>query len=66
MFRDIPAHGYQLISGKRNPPDDGTLYQIQLRSGFCDEQHRYTAKHIDWIHTGSGGDVVAVKIFYAG
>jgi hypothetical protein len=72
MFRDIPSHGYQLISGQRRPPNDGKLYGIQLRNGFCDEQHRYTAAQIVWLHdfstnpTGSGGDVVAIKIFDAG
>jgi len=66
MFRDIPAPGYSIISGKKRPPDDGKLYGIQLRNGFCDEQHRYTAAQIDWIHTGSAGDVCAVKIFNAG
>lgn len=62
MFRDIPADGFQLISGKRNPPDDGTLYEIQLRNGFVDRQHRYTAKQLVWIHDGSAGDVVAVRV----
>lgn len=67
MFADIPADGFTLISGKRNPPDDGTEYHVQLRSGFCDLQNRYTARQLVWIHDfstnpqGSGGDVVAVK-----
>jgi hypothetical protein len=61
MFRDIPADGFQLISGKRNPPDDGTLYQIQLRNGWCDLTNRYTASQLVWLHDGSSGDVVAVR-----
>lgn len=61
MIQDIPAQGFKLISGKRNPPDDDTLYEIQLRNGFVDRQQRYTAKQLVWIHTGSGGDIVAVR-----
>ena len=60
-FHPIPAPGFTLISGKRNPPDDGNLYTIQLRNGFCDEQHQYTANQIIWIHDGGSGDVVAIK-----
>ena len=61
MFSEIPAKGFVKISGTRNPPDDGSLYMIQLRTGFCDLQHRYTAKQLIWIHDGSSGDVVAVR-----
>jgi len=61
MFEPIPAPGYRTISGKANPPDDGTLYHVQLRSGFADQSNAYTARQIVWIHTGSGGDVVAIR-----
>lgn len=57
----IPAPGFTLISGKRNPPDDGTRYEIQLRTGHVDRTHRYTAKQLVWIHGGHVGDVVAVR-----
>lgn len=60
-FHPIPAPGFTKISGQRNPPDDGTEYHIQLRNGFCDMQHSYTAKQLNWIHDGSSGDVVAVR-----
>jgi len=61
MFEPIPAPGFQLISGKRNPPDDDSEYHIQLRTGFADRTNRYTAKQIVWIHTNSAGDVMAVQ-----
>lgn len=61
MFAPIPAPGFKLISGKRAPPDDGTEYTIQLRTGFVDRAHRYTARQLVWIHDGSGGDVVAIR-----
>lgn len=34
---------------------------IQLRTGFCDLQHRYTAKQLIWIHDGGPGDIMAIK-----
>ena len=61
MFNPIPAPGFTKISGQRNPPDDDAQYQIQLRNGFCDLQHRYTAKQLTWIHDGSSGDIVAIR-----
>ena len=60
-MEEIPAPGFKLVSGKRRPPNDGKLYHIQLRNGFADMDHRYAAHQINWIHTQSGGDVVAVK-----
>lgn len=60
-FQPIPATGFTKISGKRNPPDDGTEYRIQLRNGWVDENNHYTARQLVWIHDGSSGDVVAVK-----
>lgn len=60
-FYPIPAHGFTKISGKRNPPDDGAEYMIQLRNGWVDKTNRYTAKQLVWIHDGSSGDVVAVR-----
>lgn len=62
MFAPIPAPGLKLISGKRAPPDDGTEYTIQLRCGWVDQNNRYTARQLVWIHDGSGGDVVAIKV----
>lgn len=60
-FHPIPAPGFTKISGQRNPLDDGTEYHIQLRNGFCDTQHRYTARQLVWIHDGSSGDIMAVR-----
>lgn len=60
-MEEIPAPGFRLVSGKRNPKDDGKQYHIQLRNGFADMNHAYTAHQIVWIHAKSGGDVVAVR-----
>lgn len=62
MFEPIPAPGFKLISGKRSPPNDGTEYHIQLRTGFADMANTYTCRQLVWIHDGSGGDVVAIKV----
>jgi len=61
MFAPIPAPDFTLISGKRNPPNDGTEYHIQLRNGWCDLTNRYTASQLVWLHDGGSGDVVAVR-----
>lgn len=61
MFREIPAPGFKLVSGKRSPPKDDKLYTIQLRNGWCDIKHQYTASQLRWIHDGSSGDIVAIK-----
>jgi len=60
-FREIPAPGYTKIDGTRPPRDPTAQWHIQLRNGFCDEQHSYVANQIIWKHDGSSGDVVAVK-----
>jgi len=59
----IPAKGFKLVSGKRNPPDDGTKYEIQFRSGFVDRKNAYTAPQIRWLHRDPpcSFDVVAVR-----
>jgi hypothetical protein len=66
MFRDIPAPGYQIISGKKRPPDDwGDMVWCQLRNGWVANEPWPISTAI-WQHTGSGADIVAVKIFDAG
>jgi len=56
----IPAPGFQTISGKRNPPDDGTKYHVQYRNGYvC--KWTYGASQLRWKHDGSDWDVVAIK-----
>lgn len=57
----IPAPGFQLVSGKRAPPDKTAKFHIQLRTGHVDDKHTYTADQLVWIHDGSCGDVVAVR-----
>jgi hypothetical protein len=57
----IPAPGFKLISGKKAPPDDGTEYEIQFRSGWIDRARTYTARQLVWKHDGSAWDVVAVR-----
>lgn len=62
MIRPIPAEGYQLISGKRRPPASwGTALWCQLRNGWCDLFAPWPVETTDFIHTGSTGDVVAVR-----
>lgn len=50
MKRDIPAPGFRLTTGKRNPPaGDGAKYWVQLGCGWVDELAPWPA---------SGGGVV--------
>ena len=62
MIHPIPAPGYTLISGKRRPPASwGERLFIQLRTmGWCPPDP-YPVTTCVWIHTGSGGDIVAVR-----
>lgn len=60
-FREVPAPGFRLVSGKRSPPDDGKEYTVQFRNGYVDDKHKYTAKQLVWIHDGGPFDIVAVK-----
>ena len=32
-----------------------------FRNGFIDQRNSYRADQLNWLHTGSGWDVVAVK-----
>jgi len=69
-YKPIPAPGFKLISGKRNPPKgDGTRrYWVQFRNGFCDEGCTYPA-HTErgqpvrwkWGKKSDDWDIVAVK-----
>ena len=34
---------------------------MQLRNGYVDDKHEYTARQLRWVHDGSLGDIVAVK-----
>lgn len=61
MFADIPAPGFTKISGTQRPPASwGDELYCQLRNGWCSDTP-WPVRTTDWIHTGSGGDVVAVK-----
>jgi len=61
MIRPIPAPGYRLISGKRKPPASwGERLFTQLRMGWCDPLPWPVSTTV-FIHTGSAGDVVAVR-----
>ena len=49
MIQPIPAPGYALISGNRNPPDgEGVKYWVQLRSGWVDELSPWPVKGMAW------------------
>jgi hypothetical protein len=62
MMREIPAPGFTIISGKRNPPASwGERLWCQLRTGWVDEFAPWPVKTTRWVHDGSAGDVVAVK-----
>ena len=62
MRQPIPAPGYTLISGKRKPPASwGEKLWCQLRNGWCDPFGPWPIETTQWIHTGSAGDVVAVR-----
>lgn len=61
-MRPIPAPGFTLISGKRKPPASwGEHLWCQLRTGWVDEFAPWPVETTVWIHSGSGGDVVAVR-----
>jgi hypothetical protein len=63
MIREVPAPGYKLISGSRNPPANAKGYWVQLRNGWCDMLGPWPAKGPRWIwgETPHDFDVVAVK-----
>ena len=61
MKRDIPAPGYQLVSGKRAPPADWQKVWVQLRNGWCDMHGPWPVAGTVWKHDGGAGDIVAVK-----
>ncbi|MGX7895489.1 hypothetical protein [Tsuneonella sp. HG222] len=56
---DLPP-GFQRISGKRKPPVGWRGY-IALRCGFVDTRVIYERDHLNFIHDGSCGDIIAVK-----
>lgn len=57
---DLPP-GFVRISGKRKPPKGWEGY-IALRCGFVDTRVSYERDQLVWIHDGSSGDIVAVKV----
>ena len=62
MIREVPAPGYTRITGTRRPPAAwGTHLWCQLRNGWCDVFGPWPIETSVWIHTGSDGDVVAVR-----
>ena len=57
----IPAPGFTMISGKRRPPAAwGSELFCQLRTGIVGREP-WPIATTDFIHTGSGGDIVAVR-----
>ena len=55
------APGFTLISGTRSPPKSwGERLYIQLRNGVVSKE-AYPVATCVWVHTGSGGDIVAVR-----
>ena len=62
MMQPVPAPGFQLISGKRKPPASwGERLWCQLRTGWVDEHGPWLVATTVWVHTGSDGDVVAIR-----
>ena len=62
MMQPVPAPGFQLISGKRKPPASwGERLWCQLRTGWVDEHGPWLVSTTNWLHTGSDGDVVAIR-----
>lgn len=61
MQHDIPAPGFQLVSGKRSPPKDWEKVWVQLRGGWVDHHGPWPVEGPRWIHDGTAGDIVAVK-----
>ena len=75
-YKPIPAPGFKLISGKRNPPKgEDVKYWVQLRAdagvdcvgkpGWIDEHGPWPSKGPRWKWSGPNSvdwaDVVAVK-----
>lgn len=58
-FRDIPAPGFVIVSGKR-APQDGEWF-VQYRNGLVDEDYKRMPDAMNWIHGGSDWDIVAVR-----
>jgi len=63
MKCEVPAPGYRLISGKRNPPSKANGYWVQLRCGWCDMHAPWPCKgpRWKWDDKPDDWDVVAVK-----
>ena len=64
MKHKVPAPGFARVSGKRRPDKKhGTHLHCQLRDGTVDPYGKaWDVSTTSWIHDGSTGDVVAVKI----
>ena len=68
-MRQIPASGYKLISGKRNPPANGRKYWVQLATdtpgmGWCDMHGPWPVETTVWKWKGDkprAWEVVAVR-----
>jgi hypothetical protein len=55
------APGFTRITGTRAPPKSwGTELYIQLRCGVVSKEP-YPVATCVWLHTGSGGDIIAVR-----
>jgi hypothetical protein len=63
MIEPIPAPGFKPITGKRNPPDNGKGYWVQLRNGWVDELGPWPARgpRWKWGEQLCPFDVIAVK-----
>lgn len=63
MIEPIPAPGFRLISGKRNPSASDGGYWVQLRNGWVDRLGPWPAEgpRWKWGERPCPFDVVAVK-----
>lgn len=59
MQHDVPAPGFKMVSGEKGPTEGE--WWCQLRTGWVDHHGPWPWNGPQWKHTGSGGDVVAVK-----
>ena len=62
MISPIPAPGFTATNGKRAPRKSwGEKVWCQLKTGWVDEHGPWLVATTVWVHTGSDGDVVAIR-----
>ena len=63
LISPIPAPGFRLITGNRNPPASAKGYWVQCRNGWVDRLAPWPAEgpRWKWSNRPDDWDVIAVK-----